>query len=79
IWEDFAAIRQQGDRNPVKSGESVQLKGCVIDCRLLGLSADGLIAPIMEVTEDEILEVHPETPAEPEPQPVPEPEPEPDP
>lgn len=46
IWEDFAAIRQQGERNPVKSGETLQLKGCVIDSRLLGLSADGLIAPI---------------------------------
>ncbi|EIU7147862.1 glycosyltransferase [Pseudomonas aeruginosa] len=66
IWEDFAAIRQQGERNPVKSGETLQLKGCVIDSRLLGLSADGLIAPIMEETEDEILEVLPETPAEPE-------------
>ena len=77
IWEDFAAIRQQGERNPVKSGETLQLKGCVIDSRLLGLSADGLIAPIREETEDEILEVLPETPAEPEPKPVPEPEPEP--
>ncbi|MEB5426950.1 glycosyltransferase family 1 protein, partial [Pseudomonas aeruginosa] len=77
IWEDFAAIRQQGERNPVKSGETLQLKGCVIDSRLLGLSADGLIAPIREETEDEILEVLPETPAEPEPEPVPEPEPEP--
>lgn len=48
IWEEFAAIRQQGERNPVKSGETLQLKGCVIDSRLLGLSADGLIAPIME-------------------------------
>ncbi|MFO6380479.1 glycosyltransferase family 1 protein, partial [Pseudomonas aeruginosa] len=47
--------------------------------RLLGLSADGLIAPIREETEDEILEVLPETPAEPEPEPVPEPEPEPEP
>ena len=37
---------QQGERNPVKSGETLQLKGCVIDSRLLGLSADGLIAPI---------------------------------
>lgn len=79
IWEDFAAIRQQGERNPVKSGETLQLKGCVIDSRLLGLSADGLIAPIREETEDEILEVLPETPAEPEPEPVPEPEPEPEP
>ncbi|VFT47670.1 putative glycosyltransferase [Pseudomonas aeruginosa] len=77
IWEEFAAIRQQGERNPVKSGETLQLKGCVIDSRLLGLSADGLIAPIMEETEDEILEVLPETPAEPEPVPEPEPEPEP--
>ncbi|EMP0912784.1 glycosyltransferase [Pseudomonas aeruginosa] len=79
IWEDFAAIRQQGERNPVKSGETLQLKGCVIDSRLLGLSADGLIAPIREETEDEIFEVLPETPAEPEPEPVPEPEPEPEP
>ncbi|MCO1670587.1 glycosyltransferase [Pseudomonas aeruginosa] len=68
IWEDFAAIRQQGERNPVRSGETLQLKGCVIDSRLLGLSADGLIAPIREETEDEILEALPETSAEPEPE-----------
>ena len=78
IWEEFAAIRQQGERNPVKSGETLQLKGCVIDSRLLGLSADGLIAPIREETEDEIFEVLPRRPPSPS-EPVPEPEPEPEP
>lgn len=61
LWERFADIRQQFASQPVNPGTTLQTLGCIIDSRTLGLSADGLIAPIV---------------AEDEPQPEPQPEPE---
>lgn len=45
LWEGFAAVRQQYLAAPVNPGAVLQIKGCIIDSRALGLSADGLIAP----------------------------------
>jgi glycosyltransferase involved in cell wall biosynthesis len=45
LWEGFAAVRQQYPAAPVNPGAVLQIKGCIIDSRALGLSADGLIAP----------------------------------
>ena len=48
LWERFAAVREQHPSQPVNPGTTLQIKGCIIDSRPLGLSADGLIAPIIE-------------------------------
>ncbi len=64
LWERFAEIREQFPSTPVNPGATLQIQGCIIDSRGLGLSADGLIAPII-----------PEPEPEPEPEPIPEPEP----
>ncbi|WP_413793361.1 MULTISPECIES: glycosyltransferase [unclassified Pseudomonas] len=48
LWERFAAVREQYPSLPVNPGTTLQIKGCIIDSRPLGLSADGLIAPIIE-------------------------------
>ncbi|MGO4320156.1 glycosyltransferase [Pseudomonas sp. KB_12] len=61
LWERFAAVREQHPGLPVNPGTTLQIKGCIIDSRPLGLSADGLIAPIFEEA------------SEPEPEPEPEP------
>jgi len=45
LWEGFAAVRQQYPAAPENPGAVLQIKGCIIDSRGLGLSADGLIAP----------------------------------
>lgn len=62
LWERFAEIREQFPSTPVNPGATLQIQGCIIDSRVLGLSADGLIAPIIPEPE-------------PEPEPIPEPEP----
>lgn len=46
LWERFAQVRQDYPSVPVNPGSTLQIKGCIIDSRTLGLSADGLIAPI---------------------------------
>lgn len=46
LWERFAHVRQDYPSVPVNPGSTLQIKGCIIDSRALGLSADGLIAPI---------------------------------
>jgi glycosyltransferase involved in cell wall biosynthesis len=69
LWERFADIRQQYPGTPVNAGATLQIKGCILDSRSMGLSADGLIAPIIEQPPVEIVE----------PEPIPEPEPEPEP
>ncbi|MGN8344025.1 glycosyltransferase [Pseudomonas sp. SMV71] len=61
LWERFAAVREQYPSVPVNPGAVLQIRGCIIDTRSLGLSADGLIAPLIE---DEAV-----------PEPVPEPVP----
>lgn len=72
LWERFAAIREQYPSAPVNPGTVLQIKGCIIDSRPLGLSADGLIAPLIE--EEPVAE--PDAPEAPEPidqQPIAEP------
>ncbi len=63
LWERFAAVREQHPSLPVNPGTTLQIKGCIIDSRPLGLSADGLIAPIFEEAPE----------PEPEPEPIIEP------
>ncbi|SFY15643.1 glycosyltransferase [Pseudomonas sp. NFACC36] len=48
LWERFAAIREQYPSTPINPGTVLEIKGCIIDSRPLGLSADGLIAPLLE-------------------------------
>ncbi|WP_053150572.1 glycosyltransferase [Pseudomonas sp. P97.38] len=48
LWERFAAVREQYPSTPVNPGATLQIKGCIIDSHVLGLSADGLIAPLTE-------------------------------
>lgn len=48
LWERFATVRERHPSRPVNPGTTLQIKGCIIDSRPLGLSADGLIAPILE-------------------------------
>jgi len=50
LWERFATVREQFPSRPVNPGTVLQIKGCIIDSRPLGLSADGLIAPMLEDT-----------------------------
>jgi hypothetical protein len=72
LWEGFAAVRQQFPPAAVNAGATLQIKGCIIDSRALGLSADGLIAPIHNEQELEtrgLAEPVEETPAEPLPPP----------
>ncbi|APC16782.1 glycosyltransferase [Pseudomonas frederiksbergensis] len=64
LWETFAEVRNQFANVPINPGTTLQTKGCIIDSRVLGLSADGLIAPI--VTEPELEPAQPSAPAEPE-------------
>ncbi|MGE7956487.1 glycosyltransferase [Pseudomonas sp. NPDC089530] len=47
LWERFDAVRGQYPNVPVNAGSTLQIKGCIIDSRVLGLSADGLIAPVL--------------------------------
>ncbi|SDA60443.1 Glycosyltransferase involved in cell wall bisynthesis [Pseudomonas sp. NFACC15-1] len=63
LWERFAAVRERHPSLPVNPGATLQIKGCIIDSRPLGLSADGLIAPILE----EVPEPEPEPIVEPPP------------
>ncbi|SFB20172.1 Glycosyltransferase involved in cell wall bisynthesis [Pseudomonas sp. NFIX10] len=65
LWERFAAVREQYPSLPINPGTTLQIKGCIIDSRPLGLSADGLIAPILEEVPE----------PEPEPEPIMEPPP----
>jgi glycosyltransferase involved in cell wall biosynthesis len=71
LWERFADIRQQYPGTPVNAGATLQIKGCILDSRTMGLSADGLIAPIIEQPPVEIVEPEPEPEPEPAPQPAP--------
>ncbi len=60
LWERFADIRQQYPGSPVNAGATLQIKGCILDSRSMGLSADGLIAPLIEQPPQEIVEPEPE-------------------
>ncbi|WP_223472473.1 MULTISPECIES: glycosyltransferase [unclassified Pseudomonas] len=59
LWERFAAVREQHPSLPVNPGTTLQIRGCIIDSRPLGLSADGLIAPIIEAAPESIIELSP--------------------
>ena len=72
LWERFADVRQVYPSNPVNQGTTLQIKGCIIDSHALGLSADGLIAPLLDEPE---LQSGAESVEEPQPEPTPEPEP----
>ena len=54
LWEGFAGVRQQYPAAASSAGATLQIKGCIIDSRALGLSADGLIAPIHSEQELEV-------------------------
>lgn len=51
LWERFADVRQQYPSAPVNQGTTLQIKGCILDSHALGLSADGLIAPLLNEQE----------------------------
>jgi hypothetical protein len=70
LWERFDEVRQQYPSAPVNPGTTLQIKGCIIDSHVLGLSADGLIAPILDEPAPPVEEPPPEpvaTPVEPPP------------
>jgi hypothetical protein len=67
LWERFADVRQQFPSTPVNPGTTLQIKGCIIDSRSLGLSADGLIAPLLN---EQALETRNLSVEEPEPEPA---------
>ncbi|KAF1053049.1 MAG: hypothetical protein GAK43_01620 [Stenotrophomonas maltophilia] len=50
LWERYEELRQQAAQ-PVCATTQLQIRGCILDTRLLGLSADGLIVPILEEPE----------------------------
>ncbi len=53
LWETFASVRDQCPSAPINQGATLQTIGCIIDSRVLGLSADGLVAPIIPEPESE--------------------------
>ncbi|MGV8865198.1 MAG: glycosyltransferase [Pseudomonas sp.] len=55
LWENFAAIREQYIREPVNLGTTLEIKGCILDTRLLGLNADALVPP--EPTAEELAQI----------------------
>ncbi|PMY41997.1 glycosyltransferase [Pseudomonas sp. GW456-L14] len=68
LWERFDGVRGQYPNVPVNAGTTLQIKGCIIDSRALGLSADGLVAPVLDEAppppapvEAEIVEAPPLT------------------
>ncbi|RON38807.1 glycosyltransferase [Pseudomonas frederiksbergensis] len=73
LWDRFAEVRQQYPSTPVNPGTTLQIKGCIIDSRPMGLSADGLIAPILNHQELETrgLSVEEPEPTAPPPPPPP--------
>jgi glycosyltransferase involved in cell wall biosynthesis len=68
LWERFAQVRRDCPSVPVNPGTTLQIKGCIIDSHALGLSADGLIAPILSEQQLQTLQV-----IEPVPEPIAEP------
>ncbi|SDW07843.1 MULTISPECIES: glycosyltransferase [unclassified Pseudomonas] len=55
LWERFAVVREQYPSRPVNPGMALHIKGCIIDSRFLGLSADGLIAPLIEERPEQVF------------------------
>ncbi|MHC8316995.1 glycosyltransferase [Pseudomonas sp. LB3P31] len=56
LWERFAEVRQQYPGTPVNPGATLQIKGCILDSRVMGLSADGLLGPVIVEPAVEIIE-----------------------
>lgn len=56
LWENFAAIRDQYASVPVNPGTTLDIKGCILDTRLLGLSADALLPPLPTPEDQEQLD-----------------------
>ncbi|MFJ2366760.1 glycosyltransferase [Pseudomonas sp. NPDC087697] len=54
LWENFAAIRSRHTSLPVNPGSSLDIKGCILDTRVLGLSADSL-TPDQQAELDALL------------------------
>jgi glycosyltransferase involved in cell wall biosynthesis len=50
LWERFDGVRAQYPNVAVNPGTALHVNGCIIDSRILGLSADGLIAPVPQET-----------------------------
>lgn len=48
LWDQFEQQRQLGARQPIATLSPLEIHGCILDSRTLGLSADGLVAPILE-------------------------------
>ena len=72
LWERFAPVRRDYPVAPINPGTTLFITGCIIDSHALGLSADGLIAPILNEQELEtrglaepapVLAAEPEAPA----------------
>jgi glycosyltransferase involved in cell wall biosynthesis len=55
LWENFANIREHYTRAPVTPGTTLDIKGCILDTRLLGLTADALIPP--KPTAEELAQI----------------------
>ncbi|KSW24892.1 MULTISPECIES: glycosyltransferase [unclassified Pseudomonas] len=49
LWETYASLGGQSLANAIIEPTKLQIRGCILDTRLLGLSADGLIAPIHDI------------------------------
>jgi glycosyltransferase involved in cell wall biosynthesis len=58
LWEKFAAIRSRHASMPVNPGSSLDIKGCILDTRVLGLSADSLIP--VSLTTEQLAEIEAE-------------------
>jgi glycosyltransferase involved in cell wall biosynthesis len=56
LWENFAAIRSRHTSVPVNAGSTLDIKGCILDTRTLGLSADSLIPPPLTPEQQAELE-----------------------
>lgn len=68
LWERFAEVRQQYPGTPVNPGTTLQIKGCILDSWVMGLSADGLLGPVIA---EPVMQIEPEPQAAPEPEPPP--------
>lgn len=60
LWENFADIRSRHTSAPINPGSTLDIKGCIFDSRLLGLSADDLLPkPLMAEQLAEIEALRP--------------------
>ncbi|SEM61751.1 Glycosyltransferase involved in cell wall bisynthesis [Pseudomonas sp. ok272] len=58
LWESFATLRNEYISRPINPGSVLEIKGCILDTRVLGLSADALIAPpAPTLTAEQLAEI----------------------